>query len=176
MEKSVKSTAVTYGIYLGIALSILTIVAYAFNLALFTEWWFGIFSFVLLIVIGILAVKSAKKLKTTYFSFKSAFTTYFVTILIGTLISTVISILLFNFIDPEAAETVKELSIEAARGMMEKFNAPESDINTALAEMEKDNQFSLINQLKRYVFSLAFLSLIGLIIALIFREKDPNKQ
>lgn len=174
MNNSVKSVAVPYGVYLGLGLTLLTVLAYALDLELFTQWWFGVIGFVILLVIGTLAVKKAKTLKTDYFSFKDAFTAYFVTILIGTLISTLIGILLFAIIDPEAAQTINELTIEASRSMMEKFGAPEADINKALADLENDNQFSIMNQLKRFVFSLAFYSVIGLIIALIFREKNPN--
>lgn len=173
MEKPIKSVAVTYGIYLGIILSLLTVVAYAVDLSLFTKWWFGILSILILIVVSIVAIKTAKKQTSELFIFKNAFTTYFITILVGTLISTVMSILVFNFIDPEAAETVKELTIDTTRQMMENFGAAESDINEALVKMEQDDQFSIVNQLKRFVFSLAFLSLIGLILALIFREKEP---
>jgi len=173
MEKPIKSVASTYGIYLGIILSLFTVIAYAVDLSLFTKWWFGILSIVILIVVSIVAVKAAKKQVSELFTFKMAFTSYFITILIGTLISAVVSILIFNFIDPEAAETVKELTIDVTRQMMENFGAAESDINEALVKMEEDDQFSIVNQLKRFVFSLAFLSLIGLIIALIFREKEP---
>ncbi len=176
MEKPIKSIASTYGIYLGIILSLFTVIAYAIDLTLFTKWWFGILSILILIVVSIIAIRATKKQVSEVYTFKNAFTTYFITILIGTLISTVVSILIFNFIDPEAADTVKELTIDATRGMMEKFGAAESDINEALVKMEEDDQFSMINQLKRFVFSLAFLSVIGLIIALIFREKDPSKQ
>jgi len=174
MEKPIKSIASTYGIYLGIILSLFTVVAYAVDLSLFTKWWFGIISIVILITIAIMAIRTTKKQVSELFTFKNAFTTYFITVLIGTLISTVVSILIFNFVDPEAAETVKELTIEASRAMMENFGASESDINEAIVQMEESNEFSLVNQLKRFVFSLAFLSLIGLIIALIFREKEPN--
>lgn len=176
MENSTKSTGITYGSYLAVFLILMTTLAYAFDLSLFTKWWYGIFSLVILITISVIGVKKAKKTHTeSYFSFKNAFTVYFLIVLIGTLIATLFSILLFAVIDPEAATTVTELTMETTRAMMEKFGAPESSINEAMAEMETENQFSMINQLKRFVFSLGFYLVIGLIIALIFREKDPNK-
>jgi uncharacterized membrane protein len=174
MDKTIKSTSISFGVNLGIILTVLTVLAYAFSLELFTKWWFGILSFLILLVISILSVRAAKKAYPGLFTFKLAFTSYFLTILIGTFISTIASILIFNFIDPEAANTVKELTVDATREMLEKFGTPESEINKAISQMEEDDQFSIVNQLKRYVFSLAFLSLAGLIIALIFKEKDPN--
>ncbi|MFD0975214.1 DUF4199 domain-containing protein [Salinimicrobium gaetbulicola] len=176
MEKSIKSTGTSFGIYLGVFLILITTLAYSFDLSLFTKWWFGIFSFVILLVISIIGVRKAKKIYSgPYFSFKNAFTTYFLIILVGTLLATLFSILLFSFVDTEAAQTVTELTIETSREMMEKFGAPEASINEALAELENDNQFSVLNQLKKFVFGLGFYLIIGLIIALIFKEKDPNK-
>ncbi len=175
MENSLKSIGTKYGVYLGIALILMTVIAYAFNLALFTKWWFGIISFLLLIVISIMAVRDAKKQTSTYFSFKNAFTTFFITILIGSLLATLFSILLFSFIDPEAATAVTELTVEATREMMLNFGTPQAAIDEALADMQADNQFSVLNQLKKFIYSLGFYLIIGLIIALIFREKDPTK-
>ncbi|MFD2519065.1 DUF4199 domain-containing protein [Salinimicrobium flavum] len=176
MEKSTKSTGITYGIYLGVFLILMTALAYAFDLSLFTKWWYGIISFALLITIAVIGVKKAKTVHAgSHFSFKNAFTAYFLIVLIGTLIATLFSILLFSVIDTEAATTVTELTMETSRAMMEKFGAPEASINEALAEMQTNNQFSVMNQLKRFVFSLGFYLVVGLIIALIFREKDPNK-
>ena len=175
MENPSKSVGTKYGVYLGIALILMTVIAYALNLALFTKWWFGIISFLLLIAISIMAVREAKKLTSTYFSFKNAFTTFFITVLVGNLLATLFSILLFSFIDPEAAIAVTDLTVDASREMMESFGAPQASIDEALAEMQTENQFSVLNQLKKFIYSLGFYLIIGLIIALIFREKDPTK-
>lgn len=175
MEKSVKSSGTTYGILLGIVLILITAVAYVFDLTLFTKWWFGLTSFVVLLVLGVIAVATAKKRQTKYFSFKDAFTTFFITILLGTLLMTIFSILLFSIFDTEAAKDVTQITMEASREMMEKFGSPEASINEALAKMEEDNQFSVSNQLIRFVSGLAFYSVLGLIVALIFKEKDPSK-
>lgn len=175
MEKSLKSIATPYGVYAGIALSLITVLAYAFNLELFTKWWLGVANLILLLVIAILAVKACKKFKTKdYFSFKEAFTAYFITAALGLLIATVVSIIIFNAIDPEASKIVNDLTADTTRNMMEKFNLPKADIENAVADIKNSNQFSLLNQLKSYIFQLAFFSAIGLIVALVFREKNPN--
>ncbi len=177
MKNSVKAVVAPYGIYLGIALSLITVLAYVFNLDLFTKWWLGIINLLLVIIIAIFAVRKAKQLSTTdYFSFKSAFSAYFIPVAIGLFIATLVSVLLFNIIDPGAADAVKEKTIEVARNMMEKFGAPESEVNKAIAKMDESSQFSVMNLLKAYVYQLAFHAVIALIIALIFREKDPSKN
>jgi len=55
---------------------------------------------------------------------------------------------------------------------MERFGAPEDQINEALRNMQDNNQFSLVNQLKGYAFQLVLYALLGLIVSLIVREKE----
>ena len=57
---------------------------------------------------------------------------------------------------------------------MERFGLPEAEIEKAVAEVLESNQFTLLNQLKSYIFQLAFWAAISLILALIFRKKDPQ--
>lgn len=59
--------------------------------------------------------------------------------------------------------------------MMQKFGAPQSEIDKAIVAMEEDNQFSMMNYIKGWFGFLVFYAVVGLIVALIFREKDPTK-
>ncbi len=172
MESPAKKISTAYGVYLGISLVLITVLTYAFNLALFTKWWFGITLIIFSIVLASVSISKAKKVSTTLFSFKDAFGSYFLTIFIGTFISLIFGIILFNLIDPEAAEKLTELIMESSRAMMERFGAPEAQINEALRKMQDENQFSLLNQLKGYGFQLVLYAIFGLIISLIFREKE----
>ena len=59
MEPTTKSSATNNGLYLGGILSIITVLIYAVNLDLFTEWWLGIALFVLVVAYGVIsAIKS----------------------------------------------------------------------------------------------------------------------
>ena len=55
METSTKSIAINFGLYLGGILSLLTVMAYAISLDLFTKWWFGIAMMILVIVLGVMS-------------------------------------------------------------------------------------------------------------------------
>ncbi|WBL20971.1 DUF4199 domain-containing protein [Zunongwangia sp. HRR-M8] len=172
---SVKSVAAPFGIYLGIVLSLITVLAYAFNLELFTSWYLGVFNFIIIIVFLVISeIKTRKAVANPAFSFKDAFIAAFIPVAIGLLISTLVSIIIFNFVDPEAAQTVVELTAEMTKNMMEGFGLPEAEIAKAVAEIMNSNQFTILNQLKTYIFQLAFWAVIGLILALIFRKKDPQ--
>ncbi|OZV68108.1 DUF4199 domain-containing protein [Winogradskyella aurantia] len=174
MENSLKSSAIQYGLYLGLILSSFTIIGYAVNIEILTKWWLGIILFILIIVIGIVSTAKAKSILNGFISFKEAFTAWFTTIVVGILISTVVSILIFNVVDPEAAELVKQASIEATVSMMENFGTPQETIDMAITEMENTNQFAVVNLLKSLAWQFLFYAIVGLLIALIMKKKDPD--
>ena len=174
MEKSSKKLASNFGLYLGLALILITVLVYAFDISLMTEWYLIATNFILVVALGSMAVKNAKTVSSTLFTFKNAFSTYFLTIVIGLFIATIFSLILFNVIDPQAAETLKEITMEKQAEMFEHFGMSEAQINEAMVEMEKQETFSLKNLGISFASQLVFFSIIGLIIALIFREKDTT--
>lgn len=174
MEKSFKSVASNYGIILGVILSLITVFAYAFMLELFTKWWLGILLLIIVIVVGTMAAVKSKKILGGFISFKDAFTSYFIAVLLGTLISTIVGIIIFNFIDPEAAQTLQEMILESTRQMMESMGAPEASIEKAIAANSETNLYSIGKQAQQYAINLLIFCVIGLIVALAVRRKDPN--
>jgi uncharacterized membrane protein (DUF106 family) len=174
MENSLKNIATNYGLYLGSLLAILTVAAYAINLQLLTNTWYGVFILIAIIVFGIISVAKAKQIQNGFISFKQAFTSYFITILIGLIISTIVSYVLFNFIDLEAAATLKEETIEKSIQMMESFNTPSDKMAEAIEQMESQNQYSILNILKGLAGYLVLFSIIGLIVAAAMKRSDPN--
>ena len=76
MENAYRKSATSYGITLGVILSLLTVIGYAVYLDLFTAWWFGILNILLIIGFGILSAKKTKQLVEGYTTFKQAFTGY----------------------------------------------------------------------------------------------------
>ena len=174
MEKSLRSSAVNYGIYIGIVLVTFTVIAYAIDLGLLTKWWLGLILFFIIVIIGIISVAKAKKILEGFISFKQAFTSWFITIVIGIIISTLVNIVLFNFIDPGAAEIVKEATIEVSVAMMENFGAPQSEIDKAVSTMQEQNQFAIGTLLKSLAWQFLFYAVIGLIVAVVMKKKNPD--
>ena len=175
MEKSLKSISVNYGLYLGLALAAITILVYAVMIDLFTEWWLGILLILIIIGFGTAAALKSRKALGGFMSFKDAFTSYFITIAVGTLISTVVGIVIFNFVDPEAADYINEKIITMTRETMENWGAPQDSINESMTKMEGQNNFSTAAQLQSYVVRLLILSVLGLIVGAVVKRKDPNQ-
>ena len=171
-----KKNAINHGVILGLMLALSTTIMYAFNTELFTKWWVGIASLLLTVVMGILATAKSKGILGGYMSFKQDFSSYFITCAVGLAISTAVGILIFSVVDPELAQYLNERSLEIAREMMERFGAPQSEIDKALAEAAGKDNFSIVNQAKSYISFLIFQSVIGLLIGLIFKKKDPALQ
>ncbi|MEO8934613.1 MAG: DUF4199 domain-containing protein [Xanthomarina sp.] len=174
METSIKSNAINYGLYLGGALALLTIYAYAVNLDLFTKWWYGIALMVLVIVFGIISSVTSKKLFAGIISFKGAFSSYFITIAIGIIISAVVSYIIFNVIDPDAAKLLQEKILDSQVAMMRGFGAPEDSIADVVEQIEsEDNMFALGKVLQSIAFQLVGFSVVGLIVAMVVKKDVP---
>ncbi|MFI0428066.1 DUF4199 domain-containing protein [Mariniflexile sp. HMF6888] len=176
MEKSLKSIATNYGLYLGVLLALLTVLSYAINLELLTNTWYGIFILIAIVAFGIVSVAKTKQAQDGYASFKDAFTSYFITVLIGLLVSTLVSYLLFNVVDTDAAAVLKEKTIEKTVQMMENFNAPSEAIAEAADKIEAQNQFGIGNIIKGLAGYLVFFSIIGLIVAAAMKKSKPDTE
>lgn len=177
METSFKSSAINYGLYLGISLLLLTGIGYAVSLDLFTEIWFGLLFLLVVIVLGIISIAKSKKLLGGFISFKDAFTSYFLTLLVGVLISAAFSIILFNFIDPEASAELQEKIINSQIDRLESYNVPSEVIDETVEQMEaKGNMYSVSNVLQSIVWQLAGFSIVGLIVAAIMKKRNPDAE
>ncbi|OBQ55455.1 DUF4199 domain-containing protein [Tamlana sp. s12] len=176
MENSLKSIATNYGLYLGALLALITVLAYAIDLELLVNTWVGIFIMIAIIVFGIISVAKVKQAQNGFASFKQAFTAYFITVLIGLLISTLVSFLLFNFIDTDAADILKQKTIEKTVSMLEGFNTPVEAIDQAVTEIESQNQYSIGNIAKGLAGYLVVFSIIGLIVAAAMKKSNPEAE
>ncbi|MEP1489600.1 MAG: DUF4199 domain-containing protein [Algibacter sp.] len=177
MEKSLKSIATNYGMYLGVALVLITILAYAIDLSLFVNTWFGISIYVIIIIFGIYAVAKVKQAFNSFATFKDAFSAYFITILVGLLISATVTFILFNFIDTDAALVLKEKSVEKIIQVYEKMNLAPDKIAEIVDKIESENLYSIKNSLVGLTTSyLLPLSIIGLIVAAAMKKSDPNAE
>ncbi|WP_027138733.1 DUF4199 domain-containing protein [Gaetbulibacter saemankumensis] len=176
MEKSTKSSAINFGLYLGALLALLTVLAYAINLDWLTNMWFGLFIIFAIITLGIISVAKVKQLQNGFATFKEVFTAYFITIIIGLTISTFVSYLLFNFIDTEAADVLKQKTIEKTVDMLKGFNTPAEAIAQSVEQIETQDQYSLGSILKGLAGYTVFFSIIGLIVAAAMKKNQPETE
>jgi tetrahydromethanopterin S-methyltransferase subunit B len=173
MNEIIKKNGVTYGIILGLFSVIFITTIYVIDLKLFTSWWLGLVSFAISITIGVVLVSKTKKQMGTM-TFKEGFTVYFLAALIGSFISTIFNYVLFNFIDTEAKETIKEITMKYTADMMESFGPPASAVNEAMQKMAETDNYSIGNLLFGLAVVLIFQAIFGLILAAIFKSKSSQ--
>jgi hypothetical protein len=175
MNEIVKKNGITFGLISGLISVLITASIYAINLEFFTKWWLGIITIAISLTLSIMLMVKTKKEVKEEFTFKNAFTTYFIYTVIGILISVIFNIVLFNFIDTDAKETIKELTIRFSMEIMERFNTPKEIMVESLKNMETQDQFGIASQIKGLFFSIAISSVFGLILAAIFKSKNTNQ-
>ena len=174
MEKTVKSIALNYGLYLGGILALITVAIYAIDLNLMANMWLGIGMILFIIGMGIFATAKAKSAFDGFLSFKDAFTAYFITTIVGVTISSLFSVILYNFIDPDAAEQIKQITVDATIAMMEGWNLPPENIAKAVEEIEKTNPYGILTTLKNLVFWFVIQAILGLIVAAVMKKSNPD--
>lgn len=176
MNEIIKKNGINYGLILGGFSVLFTTVIYAIDLELFTSWWIGIVAIVISITIGVMLVSKTKKQLGGNITFKEAFTVYFIAAVIGTLISTLYNYVLFNFIDPEAKEAIKEITMEYTAKMMERFGAPSAAINETMQKLAETDNYSIGNLMFGAAVSIVISAIFGLILAAIFKSKPAYKE
>ncbi len=174
MNSVVQSTAVKYGL-IAAAINVgWLLLAYLVDLSLFVNPWAGVALWLVGIVIFILAVVKVRSTLEGYISFKEAFSTFILSYLINAAIAMIFAVLLFNFIDPAAAEEIQELTIERSVEMFENFGMADDEIDAAIEKMENQNSFSLGNQLRGLLMGIAFYAIVGLIVAAVMKKNPPE--
>ena len=176
MNEIVKKNGITYGIITGILSILITTLIYIIDLKLFTSLWLGFSTIAMYIIIGVILLSKTRKELKGVLTFKEAFTTYFISAVIAILISVVFNIVLFNFIDPSAKATIKELTMKYTVEMLQKFNTPASAINETIKSLEENDQFSISKLLQGSIFSIIVSAIFGLILAAFFKTKSSSPQ
>lgn len=176
MNEIIKKNGVTYGAILGLISIASTTLIYITDIKLFMSWWIGGISLILNIVIGIFLVSNTKKQLNNTIIFKDAFSVYFIAGVLGSTVSALFNYFLFNFIDPQAKETLKEMTIKYTVEMMGKFGTPKEVLNQTIAELQKADNYSLENIFMGLLFVYLIVAIFGLILAAIFKSKSPSSQ
>jgi len=176
MNEAVKKNGLTFGVIIGVIAILIMTTIYSIDLHLLVNMWVGISIFFINIILGIVAVAKAKQGLGGLINFKQAFTTFFIAMAVGAAINAVFMIILFNVIDPGAKATVTDYAIEATVKMMKGFGTPTAGIKDTITKMREMDNFSIVNQLKSYVWGLLMYIVIGLIVAVALRNTTNDSM
>ena len=170
MKTELKNIATDLAYKLGGVLTITTVMAYSVDFKLFLNPFIGIGFGIFIILFGVYSIYQSKKHNSGIISFKEAFKSYFITISLGYFIGSLTTILIFVIIDPEAAKILDEEMLVMTKEMLEGFGMSKEMIAMSLEEASKKSNFSLSSISLQYVMNIAFFSVIGLLVSLIFKN------
>lgn len=128
------------------------------------------------IVFAVLACVTVKKRNGGYLEFGQALKTSFGVFVITGITVSIFSYVLLNFIDLEFKQAMQQTSLEMSEKMMKRFGASQDQIDKALDEANKKDNFSFSSVMLGFAFSCFIYFLFSLIIALIVRKKNPENQ
>lgn len=174
MNEIIKNNSSKFGLItggLGIAYFLL---AYLVDETLFVNMAIGILFWVGNIALFIVAVARSKKQLGGYIAFKEAFSGFMLTAIIYSLLITLFSMLLFNVVDPELAVTLKEATLEKTVEFLESIGQSNDEIEKAIVNMEKVDNYSIANMGKSFIYSVLGYSILGLIVAAIMKKNRPE--
>lgn len=164
--------AIKWGLILGILSALITFLFYLAGPGSFANMWMGLIVFVFNVTVWVVLGVRYRKANGNVLEFKNAFTLLSIIILVSMAISTLFSILLFNVIDPAFADQVQEAIINSTVSMMEKFGAPEEEIDKTIEKLqESGNNFSASAMIRGFAWNILFSGIIALIIAAIIKRK-----
>ncbi|GAA4281123.1 DUF4199 domain-containing protein [Gaetbulibacter aestuarii] len=175
MENSLKKIPTTYGLFLGVVLSVVAIFAYTQNLDLFLKPWFGLSLYALCVIAGVLSLMKNKIANNSYLSFRNSFTSYFITVLAGVAIFTFVTYILFNYVDNDASNYLKKMSIDKNIEVLKSIGTKPEKLAETRAKLESENLFSIGNAIQTLIITYIIpLSIIGLLLAAAFKKNPPR--
>lgn len=170
-----EDTKVRFGLITGLIYIILTLVLYVIDRNLLGSLWKLIPYLVTLGLVAYAAIVSRKE-QGGYIGFKEALKSAFVVYLIAEIMWQFFNYSLYNIIDPELSQFMKEMAIETTESGMDKMGVAEEKIKETVNNM-KEQDYTLT--LGKVIKGLAVWLIIGFIYSMIVAgvvKRAPDKD
>jgi len=158
-QKPTNKIALNYGLYLGIASVLVSVIMYAIGKQHEQDWKTGVLSFLIMVTIIVLGIKKYKEFNGGFMTLGQALKTGIGIALIGGVISIAYTLIFITFIEPDALEQGMEI---ARQKMLDNPNLSEEQVD---AQMEMAKKFSGPGMIAG--FGLLWTIFLGFVISLI---------
>ena len=161
-----------YGLITGLIVCIITLIQYMGGL----KWYLspvGFLTYIIVIVMAVLAGLKQKKNNGGYLEFKDALKVTFSVFASAFLLQTLFTYVLLNFIDVTFKQAVGQEVINKSEEFMRSFGASESQIDEAMEKAGEKDSFSLGSMILGYGIWCIVWFLVSLIIAAIIKKNKP---
>ena len=167
---SVKKVAMQYGLILGLASVMLSVVVYAMGQTYEQPWWQGVLSFLIMLGCIVYAIKTFKGDNGGFLSLGEALKVGLATALIAGIIGVIFNLLFTTVIEPDFSAKILE---KASADMIEQNpNMPEESMEMAMSITEKMVSPGVMAAMG-IIMSLFFGFIISLISGLIMKVNKP---
>lgn len=139
-------------------------------------WVSSIRGFLMLGVLIFIALNIRKSTENGFINFKNLFTGLFITVATYSVLGLLFDIVLFKLIAPDFMDRVKEISIENMYNASWIENMSDAQIDNMIEGTEErfDKAFTPLGLLFTFGFKLVSWTIISLILAAIFKKKEPD--
>ena len=162
-----KNGLVLGGIYVGI-----DIIKYLFGAELFVNMYVSYAALLLAAIFPIYYLLHYKKSQDGYIDFRTGFSICTGILIASGFILLVFNILLFNIIDPEFSSELLDITINTTVIQLEAFGMSDQQISSAIEMIESEANFSPVNMLKGFGYTIVGYTLFGLIVAAVTKKNN----
>ncbi|WP_209329039.1 DUF4199 domain-containing protein [Lunatimonas salinarum] len=176
LTNSPSQAAFKSGLYLGLTMFILTLLAYFVDYTILVSFWFGIVILALFFGLILFFGFQYRKEAGGYLEYGPAFMFSFVTLLVSGLIGLIGNLILYQVIDPQLPQMLVDAQLENMLNMMDRFGAGDSISGDQLDEIRVgiESNFSISGQVKSFGIGLIVYAIMALILAAILKKRDKS--
>lgn len=172
MSEEIKQYILKNGLVLGVIYVALDIIKYVYGIELFLNNYVNFASLLLATIFPIYYLLQYKKSKDGFIDFRSAFSICTGILIASGFILLVFNILLFNIIDPRFSSELLDSTINTAVVQFEAIGMSDEQISSAIEMMESEANFSPMNMLKGFGFTIVGYTLFGLLVAVVTKKNN----
>lgn len=174
METTRKTSNIglSYGLITGLVICVITLLQYLGGLKAYLSP-LGYLTYVVLIVMAVLAGQKQKKINGGYLEFSEALKVTFSVFASALLLQTLFTYVLFNFIDVPFKEALAQEVMNKTEEFMRKFGASDNTIDEALERARQSDSFSFGSMMLGFGIWCIVWFIVCLIISAIIKKTKP---
>ena len=172
MSEEIKQYILKNGLMLGGIYVALDIIKYVYGAEFFVNNYVNFASLLLAAIFPIYYLLQYKKSQDGFIDFRSAFSICTGILIASGFILLVFNILLFNIIDPGFSSELLDVTINTAVVQLEAIGMSDEQISSAIEIMESEANFSPMNMLKGFGFTIVGYTLFGILVAAITKKNN----
>ena len=172
MSQEIKQYILKNGLVLGGIYVALDIIKYVIGAEFFLNNYVSFATLLLAAIFPIYYLIQFKKSKNGLLDFRTAFSICTGILIASGFILLVFNIMLFNIIDSAFASELLDLTINTAVLQFELLGMSDEQISSAIEMIESEANFSPINMLKQFGFTIVGYTLFGLLVAAVTNKTN----